>query len=145
MRLGTAYRTTITDADVEFYFEALQADADAGSWEAFTIQEAKEGSFRDDRGGLRFPKLPELRPCYFHYRDAARRGHTTSYEAMLQRSISEFWQTPAQEERYERIVRGNPRKPGESPLSYIVRLAESAAGPLQPIRTMPDREPGQEG
>lgn len=143
--MATAYRQTLSDADFEFYFEALAFEADSTTWDSYTLQEARDGSFRDERGGLRFPKLPELRPAYLHYQDAARRGHTTSYEAMLQRSIDRFWQTPAQEERYERIVRGNPRKPGESPLSYIVRLAESAEGPLRPIRTMPEREPGQEG
>lgn len=139
MRLATACRQPLDDATLEFYHEALSREADAVSWEAFTLRAAKDGEFRDVTGTVWFPRLPDLR-------DAYARDRVKVLPFVRPPLMQEPWQTEPGHGAYLDAVRANPKKAGEGGGTYIVRIAEIVAGRQlpEPLPRM-SREPGEEG
>lgn len=137
--MATAARQAIDDLTFEHYHEAMRDEADAESWNAFTLKAAKDGEFRDIAGEVWFPKLAMLREAY------ARSKVLPFVRPPLKR---EPWETPDEYDEYLSAVRANPKGATEGSIAYIVRIAETvAAGRLAPAaKAMPvSRIPGEEG
>lgn len=136
--MATACRQPLDDATLEFYHEALSREADAVSWEAFTLRAAGDGEFRDVTGTVWFPKLPDLREAY-----ARDRVKVPFVRPPL---LRDPWETPPEYDVYLEAVLANPNGATEGAGTYIRRIAEIVAGERVAPRDMPaSREPGQEG
>jgi hypothetical protein len=137
--LATAARQAIDDLTFEHYHEAMRDEADAETWNSFTLKAAKDGEFRDLMGEVWFPKLAMLREAY------ARSKVLPFVRPPLKR---EPWETDDDHDEYLAAVRANPKGASEGAIAYIVRIAETvASGRLAPAgKSMPAaREPGMEG
>lgn len=129
--MATACRQPLDDATLEFYHEALSREADAESWEKFTLRAAGDGEFRDVMGTVWFPKLPDLREAYARERSSARVLPFARVPA------ASFWADAQECDEYLSAVRANPKGADEGPMTYIVRIAETVQkGWIEP-RTMP--------
>lgn len=145
------------DATLEFYHEALSREADASTWEAFTLRAASDGEFRDVTGTVWFPKLPDLREAYA-------RDRIKVLPFVRPPLMRDPWETPDEIDVYLETVRANPKGATEGSFTYIVRIAELVgAGPIKSIPSgayaipkpepayedrcdaIYEREPGEEG
>lgn len=158
--MATACRQPLDDATLEFYHEALSREADAVTWEAFTLRAAGDGEFRDVTGTVWFPKLPDLREAYA-------RDRTKALPFVRPPLMRDPWETPADFDVYLDAVRANPKGATEGAGTYIARIAGIVAkGSLAPavkawpkerprvqaepayeerLRAIYERDPGEEG
>lgn len=133
--MATACRQPLDDATLEFYHEALSREADAESWERFTLRAAGDGEFRDVTGTVWFPKLPDLREAY------ARERASAKVLPFARVPPPSFWADAQECDEYLAAVRANPKGQTEGTLEYIVRIAEKVQRSWLEPRTMPTAIP----